>query len=83
VRYLRDLCGEKEALERAQEKQLIATKLVAQGRKNPSAIKSCQLVFFSRIAHSSFITFHLSLYQVQLLNTVLEFLNNLWGLGTE
>jgi hypothetical protein len=32
VRYLRDLCGEKEALERAQEKQLIATKLVAQGR---------------------------------------------------
>ena len=31
VRYLRDLCGEKEALERAQDKQLIATKLVAQG----------------------------------------------------
>jgi hypothetical protein len=50
VRYLRDLCGEKEALERAQEKQLIATKLVAQGRKNRSALKSYQLVFSSRIA---------------------------------
>jgi len=32
VRYLRDLCGEKEALERASsEPQPIATKLVAQG----------------------------------------------------
>jgi hypothetical protein len=49
VRYLRDLCGEKEALERAQEKQLIATKLVAQGRKNPSALKRYQLVFSAEL----------------------------------
>jgi hypothetical protein len=53
VRYLRDLCGEKEALERAQEKQLIATKLVAQGieynEKNRSALKSYQLVFSAEL----------------------------------
>jgi hypothetical protein len=63
VRYLRDLCGEKEALERAQEKQLIATKLVAQGRqynakKSLKSVKKLSVSFFSRIAlgvaHPSF-----------------------------
>jgi hypothetical protein len=62
VRYLRDLCGEKEALERAQEKQLIATKLVAQGieyNENISfSVKKLSVSFFSSIslggAHSSF-----------------------------